>query len=171
MQLIQVKVRPRQSVFDIAVQLYKNIEGIPLLLNGSLSDITDLSAFIDIGKIITYDADVTVANNNVQGGSDTVTTLAQDTIRPLQSFFDIAAQLYGNIEGMPLLLSGSLSGITDLSAVLTVGAQINYDADDTVTKKNVLKGMDNKIVFTYPTNDNPYEDAEYNTDFAFDFTS
>jgi hypothetical protein len=161
-----ISTRQGQSIYDACMQTYSNVQGLPLLLSGSLSDITDLSAAIEPGTVIVYDPKDLVLKSTTQ---NSVPHNEVFNVRPWQSIYDLCVQLYGNIESLPLLLNGSLNGDIDLSAVLVAGKKITYDNNDIKVKKPVLKQMDNKIVFTYPNN--TYENAEYNFDFNLDFTS
>ena len=88
-----------------------------------------------------------------------------------QSIYDLAVQLFANVQALPVLLNTVFTGDIDLSAAIQVGLSVSYDLENDVTRKKVLKGMDNTIVHTYKIHYENNENAEFNTDFNFDFTS
>ncbi len=95
----------------------------------------------------------------------------QQTVKGVdrQSFYDVTAQVYGNIYALQQFISDNVKSDFDISAPIVIGAPFVFDIENSVASKPTLRKTQGKYFRTYNTFE--YEDAEYNTDFDLDFTS
>jgi len=95
------------------------------------------------------------------------------TAKDRQSVIDIITQVYGTVEALPQFLADNATGDFDMTAEVPIGTKFLFDDEIEIANKKILRKTDGKFFRTYvnPITSNETDNAEFNNDFNFDFTS
>jgi hypothetical protein len=150
-----------QTIFDVAMVLYKKPLGIFQIRDDNPDLITDFDVDLLAGDVILYDADKVRLSQPIETKTKKVNVIDENIIYVVvsegQNIIDLAIQMYGSVDGIFQLMNDNQ--IQNVNIALQTGIVLKFDKTQ-IIDPDVLKVYNKKGVIVN-TGDNPLEGVGY----------